>query len=66
MQERLSLVVLLLVCRKFHSCAPPPGANELSDLIRVPDQILNECLHRLVQMRLLTPDSCPTSAGQTG
>lgn len=55
MRERLSLVVLLLVCRKFHACAPPPTANELSELIGVPDQILNECLHRLVQMRLLTP-----------
>lgn len=55
MRERLSLVVLLLVCRKFHACAPPPTADDLSELIGVPDQILNECLHRLVQMRLLTP-----------
>ncbi|GAB5562763.1 MAG: hypothetical protein SynsKO_44100 [Synoicihabitans sp.] len=55
MRERLSLVVLLMVCRRFHSCSPPPTAHELGDAIGVPDQILNECLHRLVQMRLVTP-----------
>lgn len=59
MRERLSLVVLLIVCRKFHSCSPPPTANELSEFIGVPDQMLNECLHRLVQIRLLTPVPAP-------
>ncbi|MEJ6602209.1 MAG: YhjD/YihY/BrkB family envelope integrity protein [Opitutaceae bacterium] len=59
MRERLSLVVLLTVCRKFHSCSPPPTSNELSELIGVPDQILNECLHRLVQTRLIAPVPAP-------
>ncbi len=55
MRERLSLAVLLAVCRRFHACSSPPTASELGDILGVPDQILNECLHRLVDMRLLTP-----------
>ncbi len=66
MRERLSLVVLLMVCRKFHECASPPTANELSEQIGVPDQMLNECLHRLVQMRLLTPIPAPRGNPATG
>lgn len=59
MRERLSLVVLLTVCRRFHACASPPTASELGQIIGVPDQTLNECLHRLVEMRLLTPIPAP-------
>lgn len=59
LRERLSLAVLLAVCRRFHACAPPPTASELGDVLGVPDQILNECLHRLVHMRLLTPIPAP-------
>ena len=59
LRERLSLTVLLAVCRRFHACSPPPTASELGDSLGVPDQILNECLHRLVQMRLLTPIPAP-------
>jgi membrane protein len=59
LRERLSLTVLLSVCRRFHACSKPPTASELGDQLGVPDQILNECLHRLVQMRLLTPIPAP-------
>lgn len=59
LRERLSLTVLLAVCRRFHACSSPPTASELGDSLGVPDQILNECLHRLVQMRLLTPIPAP-------
>lgn len=62
MRERLSLAVLLAVCRRFHDCAQPPTASQLGEKLRVPDQILNECLHRLVHMRLLTP--IPAAKGQ--
>jgi membrane protein len=58
-RERLSLAVLLAVCRRFHACAQPPTASQLGDQLDVPDQILNECLHRLVHMRLLTPIPSP-------
>lgn len=53
MRERLSLVVLLTICRRFHACLPPASATELGDLVCVPTQILNECLGRLVGMKLV-------------
>jgi membrane protein len=63
-RERLSLIVLLTVGRRFQDCLPPCGPSQLSDVIKVPTQILNECLNRLVDMQLLTPipasDSDPT------
>jgi len=55
MRERLSLVVLLSICRRFESCLQPCDASQLGDKIRVPTQIINECLNRLVNMGLVTP-----------
>jgi len=54
MRERLSLVVLLTIGRRFQECLPPITASQLSDLLKVPTQILNECLNRLVTMNLIT------------
>jgi membrane protein len=54
MRERLSLVVLLTIGRRFQACLPPASASQLSDLLKVPTQILNECINRLVVMRLVT------------
>jgi membrane protein len=54
MRERLSLVVLLTIGRRFQGCLPPVTASQLSDLLKVPTQILNECLNRLVEMNLIT------------
>lgn len=55
MRERLSLSVILRVGRRFRSCQPPFTASELGTELGVPNQILNECLNRLVQMNLLSP-----------
>lgn len=55
MRERLSLVVLLTVCRRFQDCHPPLTASDLGDMLRVPTQIVNECINRLVDMGLITP-----------
>ncbi len=55
MRERLSLSVLLRIGRRFRDCRPPVTASQLGTELGVPTQILNECLNRLVQMRLLTP-----------
>lgn len=55
MRERLSLTVLLRIGRRFRDCRPPITASELGTQLGVPTQILNECLNRLVNMRLLTP-----------
>ena len=53
MRERLSLVVLLTIGRRFQECLPPVTASQLGDLLKVPTQILNECINRLVEMKLI-------------
>jgi membrane protein len=53
-REGLSLLVLVLIARRFKDCAPACSATELSHLIRVPTQILNESLNRLCDLRLIT------------
>src|SRR5690606_16610287 len=65
MRERLSLLVLLTICRRFHSCRPPQTASEIGETVGVPDQLLNECLHRLVHMGLVTPIPAPESKAAT-
>ncbi len=63
MRERLSLTVLLRIGRRFRDCQPPCTASELGAELGVPTQILNECLNRLVTMRLLSP--VPPGAHET-
>ncbi|MEY4487510.1 MAG: hypothetical protein RIQ79_18, partial [Verrucomicrobiota bacterium] len=63
MRERLSLTVLLRIGRRFRECKPPCTASELGAELGVPTQILNECLNRLVTMRLLSP--VPPGAHET-
>lgn len=55
MRERLSLVVLLTICRRFHECLPPCTATQLGQMLNVPTQLLNECINRLSRMALVTP-----------
>jgi membrane protein len=62
MRERLSLTVLLRVGRRFCASLPPVSASALGAELGVPRQILNECLSRLVRMRLLSP--VPASEGE--
>ncbi len=53
-RESMSLLVLLLIARRFKSCQPAYSVSGLSQVIRVPSQILNESLNRLCDMRLIT------------
>jgi len=53
MRERLSLVVFLTICRRFHECLPAVAASELSVMLRVPTQLINECLGRLEKLKLV-------------
>jgi membrane protein len=55
LRERLTLVVLLTIGRRFDACAPASTATELSETLKVPTQIVNESLNRLVQMDLVSP-----------
>jgi len=59
MRERLMLVVLLTISRRFRDCLPPITASQLGDLVKVPTQLLNECLNRLVDLTLITPLPAP-------
>jgi len=52
-REGLSLLVLLLVARRFKACAPAYSVTALSHQIRVPSQILNESLNRLCDLGLI-------------
>ena len=54
-RERLSLAVFLTICRRFQACLPPVSASHLGTVVRVPAQILNECLNRLVDTHLIAP-----------
>jgi membrane protein len=53
-RESMSLVVLLLIARRFKVAAPAYAVSELATLIRVPSQILNESLNRLNDIKLIT------------
>jgi membrane protein len=53
MRERLALVVFLTICRRFRECLPAVSASQLSELLKVPTQLLNECLNRLVKLNLV-------------
>jgi len=46
-RERLSLAVLVAVCRRFHACQPPISVTEISGTVRLPVQVVNECLNRI-------------------
>ncbi|HVU36561.1 MAG TPA: YihY/virulence factor BrkB family protein [Opitutaceae bacterium] len=54
-RERLSLVVFLAICRRFRECQPALSASELSAMLKVPTQLVNECLGRLEQLKLVLP-----------
>ncbi|WP_438482138.1 YihY/virulence factor BrkB family protein [Oleiharenicola lentus] len=52
-RESMSLLVLLLIARRFKACAPAYSVTQLSHHIRVPSQILNESLNRLCDLELI-------------
>ena len=54
MRERLALVVFLTICRRFNDCMPPVSVSMLGALLKVPAQLLNECLNRLVNLKLVS------------
>ena len=65
LRQRLSLLVLLTICRRFQNCLPPCTAAELGNQLKVPMQLLNECLNRLVQMDLISPVPPPAESNAT-
>jgi membrane protein len=53
-RERFELVVFITICRRFSQCQPPVSVSLLSAMLRVPTQLVNECLNRLVLLGLVT------------
>ena len=54
-RERLSLAVLMAICRRFHACKPPMSVAQLAEAVRVPSQVINECLNRIVDLGFVIP-----------
>jgi membrane protein len=54
-RERLTLIVLLTIGRRFQACLPPCNVQQLGSTIKVPTQIINEALNRLIDLALISP-----------
>lgn len=65
MRERLTLVVFLTICRRFRECLPPVSVSLLSAILKVPTQLLNECLNKLVRLQLVTTVRPPPESNGT-
>ncbi|HVU17629.1 MAG TPA: YihY/virulence factor BrkB family protein [Candidatus Didemnitutus sp.] len=53
-RESLSLLVLLLIARRFKASGPAFYVSEMANHIRMPAQVLNESLNRLCDLGLIT------------
>jgi membrane protein len=62
-REGLSLLTLLIICRRFKERRPACSVLQLAELTRVPTQIINECLNRLGDLGLVA--ALPPARGQT-
>jgi len=62
-RDRVCLAVLVTICRRFQAGLPPLPASKLGIVMRIPGQILNEGLNRLVDMKLVAP--APPAPGES-
>jgi membrane protein len=62
-RESLSLLVLLMISRRFRECLAPYSASQLGERTKTPTQILNESLNRLTDLQLIT--AIPPAEGQS-
>jgi len=53
-RELVCFLILGLVCRRFHQCKPPYTASQLAAVTRIPNQLLNESLGQLQDLKLVT------------
>ncbi len=53
LRERLALGVFLAICRRFRESLEPYTATEIADRLHAPTQIVNECLNRLADLKLV-------------
>jgi membrane protein len=62
-RERLSLAVLMAICRRFHAGGPAITASELSSTVRLPAQVLNECLNLIIDLGFVAQVPAPPGGG---
>jgi membrane protein len=64
-RERLSLEVLMAVCRRFHAGQPPISVPELSEGVKLPAQVVNECLNRIIDAGYVMSVPAPAQSGSS-
>jgi membrane protein len=64
-RERLSLGVLMAICRRFHAALPPISGSELAAAVRLPTQVLNECLNRIIASGFVMAVPAPVGSKST-
>jgi membrane protein len=53
-RQGVALLVFTCICRRFRDCQQPYDAMELADLIKIPTQVVNASLMRLIQLGLIS------------
>ncbi len=53
-RQGTALLVFTLIARRFRACLPACSAQDLAEAIKLPTQILNACLERLIAVGLVT------------
>jgi membrane protein len=53
-RQGVALLAFTFICRRFRDCRPPYDATELADLIKIPTQVVNASLTRLIQLGLIS------------
>jgi membrane protein len=64
-RERLSLGVLMAICRRFHAALPAISGSELAAAVRLPTQVVNECLNRIIASGFVMAVPPPPGSGST-
>jgi membrane protein len=54
-RRSLALLVLTLISRRFRDCRKAYNTQQLAEIVKIPIQILNACLRRLIQLGLVSP-----------
>lgn len=64
-RETLSLVVMILVARRFQSCQQPLCVTEMSEQLHIPSNVINQCITFLCDMGYLAPTETPSGKADT-
>lgn len=54
-KEIVTLGIFLQIARRFQECVPPPSAEDLSQTLKVPGNVINACLQILIEENWIAP-----------